>query len=276
MNYVNVRFFYQPLQPWTDILVAYLSDEDYESFTENDLGLNAYISEDKFNENTIKSICDSLDCSINFEIQQIKQKNWNAQWESSFEPVIIERFCGIRAHFHAPLDVMYEIIITPKMSFGTGHHFTTSGMIMALNDIILMNQRILDMGCGTGVLAILAEKMGSKDIVAIDIDEWAYHNTLENCQQNSCKHIQVKRGGSEQIEGIFNVILANINRNVLIKDLSKYSTHLEINGIILLSGFYESDLEQIKNEANTHSLYYESHFNQNDWVVARFIKKRIQ
>ena len=273
MNYITVRFYYQPLQPWTDILVAYLSEIKFEGFIENNLGMNAYIKENHFNDEVIQTICNSLDCSINYQSQRLEQENWNAKWESSFEPIIIDRFCGIRAHFHEPLNVQHELIITPKMSFGTGHHYTTSGMIKALKNVDLTNQKVLDMGCGTGVLAILAEKMGSKHIVAIDIDEWAYRNAIENCQQNNCRYIQIKKGGRDQIEGLFNIILANINRNILIDDLSRYSLHLEKNGTILLSGFYESDLGLIKDEANAHSLTYESHFSQQDWVVARFTKK---
>ena len=274
MNYISVSFYYQPLQPWTDILVAYLSEIYFESFVENNSGMDAYIEEHYFDTKSIDRICKSLQCPIKYQFQRIEQENWNTKWETSFEPVIIDHFCGIRADFHSPLNVEFELVITPKMAFGTGHHLTTSGMIKSMRSMNLKSQKVLDMGCGTGVLAILAEKMGATSILAIDIDEWAYQNAKENIQKNNCQYIQLEKGGSEKIEGVFNCILANINRNILINDLSTYATHLDNNGVILLSGFYESDLDKITKEANSNALAYESHFSQDNWTVARFKKHK--
>ena len=272
MNYTEVLFSFQPLQPWSEILVAYLSDLEFESFEDTDYGIKAYISADVFNLTEIESICETLDCDIAIQHKIIKQQNWNAKWESDFQPILIANNCGIRAKFHKPLDVEYEIIITPKMSFGTGHHATTNGMMTSMFDLDFFSKRVLDMGCGTAVLAILAEKLGSNEIQAIDVEEWAYKNAIENSKMNTCNNIQVLWGGKEKIEGDFDIILANINRNILLEDMSIYSKHLKQDGIILLSGFYIKDLDKISEEAINNKLQYINHTSQQDWVTAKFKK----
>ena len=166
-----------------------------------------------------------MDCKIDINHKVIKQENWNAKWESDFQPITIGNKCGIRADFHEPLEVDYEIIITPKMSFGTGHHATTYGMIEAMIRLDFQEKKVLDMGCGTAVLAILAHQLGSNKVVAIDIEEWAYNNALENISMNGSSNILVHKGGKEKIEGEFDIILANINRNILIQDMYAYSSH---------------------------------------------------
>lgn len=272
MNYINVTFSFQPLHPWTDILVAYLSEINFDSFEEQTYGINAYISKSDFDRYKIQAICDALECQIDFQCHEVQQDNWNAKWESSFEPIIIDHFCGIRANFHSPLEVDYELVITPKMSFGTGHHSTTAGIIKAMRTLDMKQQNVLDMGCGTGVLAILAEKMGAKSVLAIDIDDWAFRNAQENIRQNNSQCIHLKKGGSDAIEGNFDIILANINRNILLNDLGTYSSHLNSQGTILLSGFYDTDLEILTQEAHKHSLDYHSHFSHKQWTVAHFTK----
>ena len=256
----------------SEILVAYLSDLHFESFEDINQGVRAYIKEDDFNFYDIESICKQLDCKIDINHKIIKQENWNAKWESDFQPITIGKKCGIRADFHEPLEVEYEIIITPKMSFGTGHHATTYGMIEAMLAPKFFDKKVLDMGCGTAVLAILAHQLGSNKVDAIDIEEWAYNNALENISMNGSSNIVVHKGGKEKIEGEFDIILANINRNILIQDMHAYSSHLLQNGLILFSGFYEQDLDLIKQEAKRQGLKYINHNSKNNWVTAKFQK----
>lgn len=273
MKYKEVIFSFRPLNPWSEILIAYLSELDFESFENIKEGVRGYIKQDDFNLSDIKKICNQLDCKITINHKVIKQQNWNAKWESDFQPIIIGKKCGIRSIFHQPLeDVDYEIIITPKMSFGTGHHATTYGMIELMLGLNFFDKKVLDMGCGTAVLAILAEQLGAKKVVAIDIEEYAYNNALENISINKSSQIVLHKGGKEKIEGNFNIILANINRNILIKDMNAYSSHLNENGLILFSGFYEQDLELIKYEANLQRLKYIGHNSKNNWVTAKFKK----
>ena len=272
MNYKEVIFSFQPLQPWSEILVAYLSDLDFESFEDINEGVRAYIKEDDFNFSDIERVCSQLDCKIDINYKVIKQENWNAKWESDFQPITIGNKCGIRADFHEPLEVEHEIIITPKMSFGTGHHATTYGMMEAMLSLDFQEKKVLDMGCGTAVLAILAYQLGSNKVDAIDIEKWAYNNALENISMNESSNIVVHKGGQEKIEGEFDIILANINRNILLKDMHSYSSHLVSKGLILFSGFYEQDLDLIKEEAKRQKLEYISHSAKNKWVTAKFQK----
>ena len=272
MNYKEVLFSFYPLEPWSEILIAYLSELEFESFEDVNSGVRAYIKENEFNLSEIERICNQIDCKIDIQHKIIKQENWNAKWESDFQPITIGDKCGIRADFHQPLDVEYEIIITPKMSFGTGHHATTYGMMESMLNLDFNTKRVLDMGCGTAVLAILAEKLGSLEIQAIDNEEWAYNNAIENSKMNTCQHIEICQGGEEVIVGDFDIILANINRNILLKDMHSYSSHLVSKGLILFSGFYEQDLDLIKEEANRQKLEYISHSAKNKWVTAKFQK----
>ena len=272
MNYKEVIFLFQPLNPWSEILIAFLSDLDFESFEEINEGVRAYIKEDDFNFSEIDSICSQLDCKIDINYKVIKQENWNAVWESDFHPITIGNKCGVRADFHKPLDLEYEIIITPKMSFGTGHHATTYGMMEAMLSLDFQEKKVLDMGCGTGVLSILAHQLGSKKVDAVDIEEWAFNNAIENISLNGISNIVVYKGGKEKIEGDFDIILANINRNILIQDMYSYSSHMLQNGLILFSGFYEQDLALISQEAIRQGLKYISHNSKNNWVTAKFQK----
>lgn len=272
MNYNRVIFTFQPLEPWSEILIAYLSELNFESFEETSDGVVGYILEQDVDKAQIQEICERLDCHISFENKTVIQENWNSKWESSFQPIVIDDFCGIRADFHEPIEVANEIIITPKMSFGTGHHSTTEGMIKAMRTIDFRRKSVLDMGCGTAVLAILAEKLKADTVQAIDIEEWAYKNAIENTQKNQCNKIKVLFGGSEKIKGDFDIILANINRNILLSDMSTYASHLKANGLILFSGFYEKDLDIIREKASKNNLDYIQHFSIKDWVISTFSK----
>ena len=274
MTYTEVRFQVTPAEPGLQILIAQLDDIGFESFVEERDELKAYIKTDVFSENAIKAcqIYNNTEFDVRYSIHDIEDVNWNKTWEDNFQPVEISTDCVIRAPFHKEFGVRYELIIEPKMSFGTGHHGTTHLMLRALFNENLKDKTVLDMGCGTGVLSILAEKLGSKQILAIDIDEWCFINTLENQERNNCQTISVKQGSHEQIEGKFDVVLANINRNILVEQLPVYSKHLNENAVVLLSGFYEADLKFINSVCQDLGLKYVKHQLKNDWVCAKYTK----
>jgi ribosomal protein L11 methyltransferase len=272
MNYTEVIFEFSHLEPWREILIAYLAEEGFESFEDTDAGMKAYIPTTHFDEMKLKQRCGDVQVDVSYSFKDIEDENWNEKWETNFQAVVIDKSCGIRASFHDPLDVEHEVIITPKMSFGTGHHATTSGMMRQMLSVDFQRKRVLDMGCGTAVLAILAEKLGAKEVLAIDIEEWAFNNSKENMEVNGSKNIEVDQGGAEKIRGTFDVILANINRNVLLQDMQLYGQHLKDGGTILFSGFYQEDLALIKDEASKHNLTFQSHQHKDNWVTAQFQK----
>lgn len=274
MTYTEVRFQVTPAEPGLQILIAQLDEIGFESFVEEQDELKAYIKTDLFSENDIKAIqiYNNPEFDVRYSIHDIEDVNWNQAWEDNFQPVEISSDCIIRAPFHKSFDVKYELIIEPKMSFGTGHHGTTHLMLRALFDENLKGTTVLDMGCGTGVLSILAEKLGAKQILAIDIDEWCFINTLENQERNNCQNITVKQGSYEQIEDQFDVVLANINRNILVEQLPTYAKHLNVNTVVLLSGFYEADLKIINSVCQDLGLKYVKHQLKNEWVCAKYIK----
>lgn len=258
--YIACYFKVRPLQPAVEILIAELAEVGFESFLETDDGLTAYIQKKDWQESILTDIhvLDSVDFNINFTFEDIEQSNWNAEWEKNFHPTVVDNMCVVRAPFHKAINVPYEIVIEPKMSFGTGHHETTHLMIQQLLKSDLHGRSVLDMGCGTGVLAILAEMKGAKPIDAVDIDNWSYLNSLENIKRNNCKHISVFEGDVQLIrQRKYDVIIANINRNVLLKDIHTYATSLNENGVVLLSGFYLEDLPVIEKECNRNMLKLE-------------------
>ncbi|KAA9038595.1 50S ribosomal protein L11 methyltransferase [Ginsengibacter hankyongi] len=227
----------------SDILIAELSENNFYAFEQNDNDLIAYIKQEDFDATKLVTL---LPPGIAYKYSIIEDRNWNKEWESNFHPVIINDFAGIRASFHKPLqNVKHEIIITPKMSFGTGHHATTFLMIDLMQKINFNNKKVLDFGTGTGILAILAEKLGAASILAIDNDEWSINNTSENIIANNCNRIITEERNT--IAGISNVdiILANINFNVLTENVNNFSMLLERNSVLLLSGFLEGDEKNI-------------------------------
>ncbi|NNC69236.1 MAG: 50S ribosomal protein L11 methyltransferase, partial [Flavobacteriaceae bacterium] len=251
-TYIAYHFIVNPKEPATEILIAELGNAGFESFVENDSGLVAYITKEAHQEQILKNIyvLQSTEFDIEYTIEEIAHANWNAQWEKSFQPIQIDNLVSIRAPFHENPGLKYDILIEPKMSFGTGHHETTHLMIQQLIDLDLTNKKVLDMGCGTGILAIFAEMKGANPIVAIDIDQWCYENSIENCQRNNCKHISVFKGDASLITNKkYDVIIANINRNILLADMNSYSECLDKNGILLLSGFYQEDIATIDKAA---------------------------
>ncbi|MDR1951622.1 MAG: 50S ribosomal protein L11 methyltransferase [Bacteroidales bacterium] len=269
---LNIGHHQEPMQ--TEILIAQLGELGFDSFVENPNQLLAYIPSENFSENDVFSL---LKTSINidsFSLKKVEEQNWNAVWESSYEPVRFGDFCNIRAPFHEPVsDVKFDLIIEPKMSFGTAHHETTSLMIEWLKTEPVEGKRVLDMGCGTGVLAILAKKLGAKFVEAIDNDEWAFENTKENILRNETSDIVVKLGDAENLKGKnFDVVIANINRNILIRDMPIYIQTMSKNAVILLSGFYKSDLNSVAEVCVANGLHYVSHLEKNHWTAAKFIK----
>jgi len=278
MDYTEVSFKIEPKSTGTDILIAELSQIGYESFVETDEFLQSYIPANLFNIEDITglNIFQSKEYSISFQQKTIKDQNWNEVWESNFSPVLIKDMVYIRAPFHAEKkDVEFEIVIEPKMSFGTAHHETTSLMIEMMLDEKMSGKSVLDMGCGTGILAILSEILGASNITAVDNDEWAFENVKENIVKNKCKSIVVQLGDADSIFGrIYDFILANINRNILLQDMAKYAQCLGDNGVILFSGFYDDDLEQIKSSARKCNLKFDKNLTKNNWVAARFVKTK--
>lgn len=265
------------LQEIKDILIAQLNEIGYESYDETEQGVKAYILEKFFDLEKVKTLqvnrINGLNIDYKFEV--IKTQNWNEVWEKSFDPIIVEDQCLIRAPFHDNTPkTRFEIVIEPKMSFGTGHHETTYLMLKTMLDLDFNNKVVLDMGSGTGVLAILACMKGASEISAIDIDEWAYNNAVENIDRNDCNKIKVLQGDASQlINQQFDIIIANINRNILLDDIKHYAKVLKSGGTLLLSGLYERDLPLIQKEATLHNIEYVTHLEKHNWVAVRFIKK---
>ncbi|MEZ5146786.1 MAG: 50S ribosomal protein L11 methyltransferase [Bacteroidales bacterium] len=277
MTWTEVRIKIKPSSPGSEIMMALLSEIGYESFEETEEGLKAYINSANFSTGNlldiIKGIAENFD--ISFEYSEIPNQNWNEVWESAYEPVTIRNDIYIRAPFHKEKpEFRYQLLIEPKMSFGTAHHETTYLMMELMLDEQLGGKRLLDMGCGTGILAILGEMLGAGNIVAIDNDENAYENALENVRKNKCKNILVLHGDSGLINDQYDVILANINKNILLDDMDIYADHLSPSGLIFLSGFYESDLEDIKRQAGGLGLEYDRSMVKNNWMAARFTKTK--
>ena len=273
--YIQLLFTLKPVQPASEILMAELAQVGFESFVELDDGLEAYIPKTVWKNDLLDDISfiKKSEYDIQYTQKTIAPKNWNEVWESDFKPIVIDDRCAVRATFHEPIDTAYELIITPKMSFGTGHHQTTFMMLQHLLDMDLEGASVLDMGCGTGVLAVLAEKKGGAPIDAIDIEPWCYENTKENALLNNCKSIRAHQGDSSLlVDKKYDVIIANINKNVLIKDMSVYSFCLNTGGTLLLSGFYTSDLEDIQNSCEVAQLEYVSHLEKQNWIAAKFSK----
>lgn len=275
MNYVEASFVLQPVLPAREVLVVELAERGFESFVETEDGLKAYIQETDFQSHLLNDLMTAAipDQRIEVTTNVIADQNWNAQWESSFEPILVDDQCLIRAPFHeVDREYPYTITIEPKMSFGTGHHATTHLIVSAVLPMDCTAKRVLDMGCGTGVLAILAEMRGSAQIDAIDIDEWAYENTLENVERNACRHIRTIRGGAEAIpsDAQYDLILANINRNILTRDMHLYVQHMNKGATILFSGFYESDQPEIRACAEALGLSYVQSKLRNEWTMMEF------
>jgi len=273
MNYIKISIAYSgTVNPdANDIIAAHLSQLDFESFSENENGLEGFISENNFNKQEAEDILEKLclDFHFSWTVEVIAEKNWNEEWEKNYVPVVVAGRCHIRAPFHQKIDgVDYEIEIEPKMSFGTAHHETTQMMIELMLENDFNGLKVLDMGCGTGVLAILAAKMGAKEVLAIDNDEWAFRNSIENVQKNEVTNIRVLQGddrllGNEK----FDIIIANINRNILLQQFDAYANSLISGGLIFLSGFYEDDISHLLEKAQSHKFNLLKKIRKNAWVA---------
>ncbi|MDY3068583.1 MAG: 50S ribosomal protein L11 methyltransferase [Parabacteroides sp.] len=279
MNYYELNFTYNSeieTSVINDILAAVLGEVGFESFTENENGLQAYISEKVYNEDAIKEVLASFPIDgveFNYTTSYVESRDWNEEWEKNyFKPIKINNDCIIRASFHEDEPgYKYNIIIDPKMAFGTGNHATTFLMISEMLKLDLEGKELLDMGCGTAVLAILAKLKNASRVVAIDIDEWAYNNAIENIKLNHTEEIQTALGGAEKIDefGKFDIIFANINRNILLNDMHVYKTHLKDGGTLFMSGFYTEDIPAISEECNKNGLNLVSYSEKDHWVAVK-------
>jgi ribosomal protein L11 methyltransferase len=276
MDYIELTAKILPLEVGRDILTAELADIGFESFVETEDGLQAYIQKDSFQEDEVQqlNILKQTSFNINYSLKTIEDQNWNEVWEKGFNPINVEDKCYIRAPFHEmEKDIELEIVIEPKMSFGTGHHETTYLMVKRILDLNIENRDVLDMGCGTGVLAILAKLKNANKVMAVDIDEWAYQNTIENISKNDNLSIAVEMGGVEVIKDKqFDVIFANINRNILLQDMEAYDKALKQGGSILFSGFFTSDKQLLLTEAAKYKLSLIYSDDKNDWALLHLIK----
>ena len=257
-----------------ELIMAALGELGFESFVENENGLLAYIQAPDFDVSILNNQELWPEGSTpSYTWQIIEDQNWNALWESNFEPVIIDGRCMVRAPFHPKNnDIEFDIEIEPKMSFGTAHHETTSQIICLLLNTDVKDKTVLDMGCGTGVLAILAAMKGASKITAIDNDEWAYHNSVENTAKNNLPHIDVYQGDAALLEGKhFDILIANINRNILLNDMHHYRKCMTPGSILMMSGFYTQDVEAITTRANELGLSFISQTKKNNWATATFV-----
>lgn len=269
MNYICYTFNVSPPQPGSEILMAIIADFGFESFDQTDNGFNAYINEGLAQTVDLSDL-NFEDFSFSYGFKKIETTNWNAEWEKNFEPVVIEPLLCIRAPFHPKnLHVKHEIVIMPKMSFGTGHHQTTRQVCAQMFNTDFKNKRVLDMGCGTGILAILATILEASNIVAIDIDEWSVENAIENCRDNNASNIVIKKGDVDVLEheDYFDIILANINKNILKKQIPVYANKIAKGGQLFLSGFFTTDVAELTSLAETLGFSFISSNNDEEWAV---------
>ncbi len=274
-SYLEFDFKVNPPIPGTDILISELADAGFESFEETDKGCKAWIPAESYDDSLfdIIAVFKSSEFHISYEVKMIAPLNWNAVWESSFEPVITDQ-CIIRAPFHVvDRKFEYEVVILPQMSFGTGHHETTSLMVAKLLTMDLQEKDVLDMGCGTGVLAILASMKGAAKVWAVDNNTNAVENTLENITLNKAERILVHKGDAAILQGnVFHVIFANINRNVLLADMRSYAGALKQGGSLLLSGFFETDIVQLLDCCGQNGLTEKERALKNGWALLEMRK----
>lgn len=278
MNYVEIICAVEPVEPWSEILIAELADIGFESFSEEENGFKAYVSACDYRAKAVKEIFERErnpgPDKLSFEVTKIGSRNWNAVWEGNFEAVTIAGKCHIRAPFHPKKpDISFDIVIEPKMSFGTGHHETTSLVVEWLLETDLREKSVLDMGCGTGVLAILAAKKGAKPVTAIDNYLFAYENTIENAERNGIDDMKVLHGDAKLLgDEMYDAVIANITRNVLLEDMAAYIKVLKPGGIMFLSGFLSFDRDIIFDEAMNLGLQNGGEKILKDWVSLKLLK----
>lgn len=269
MYYTRLQVICNP--DFAEILMAEIAEAGFDTFMETDKGFEAYVELEKFDKEQLQYIKDrySEQTPLIFYQDRIEKQNWNEEWEKSYQPIIVDDKCLIRAEFHK-IDKVYPyvITITPKMSFGTGHHQTTYLMVKAQMDIDHQSKRVMDAGCGTAILSIMASKRGAKEVVAFDIDEWSVVNGQENIEVNNCNNISLQQGKLSEVNitGTFDIILANINKNVLLEEIKLYQEYLVPGGLLLLSGFYTRDIADLLKEGSTYNLKEVSRDERESWA----------
>ena len=281
MKYFEVTFTTQPCNETTNDVVSALAGEiGFESFVEWKNGVQAYIQQNLFDEEALKEMVNEFplpDTHITYTIQEAEDKDWNEEWEKNFfQPIVIGDRCCIHSTFHKDTPkTEYEILINPQMAFGTGHHETTSSIICELLDADLNGKNVLDMGCGTSILAILASMRGAKAVTAIDIDDWCVNNSRDNIALNNIHNIEVKWGDAALLEGHepFDVIIANINRNILLADMSRYAACMHSGSELFMSGFYVEDIPAIQEKAESLGMTFLHHREKNNWAAVKFVMK---
>jgi len=261
---------------WQEVLIALLAEIRYEGFEQQEDVLRAYVSEEQFDQAALEGVLGQF--GLGYTRQQLAERNWNEEWEKNFQPVVVDSFCAIRAHFHEPIiGVEHELLITPKMSFGTGHHATTFMMIRAMRDLPLQGKQVLDFGTGTGVLAILAERLGAGKVMAIDNDDWSISNAQENIENNGCNIVIVSKLDSlSKLDAGFDVILANINKHVILAEMAAMGQHLGMGGVILLSGLLEDDYKDIENEATRNNFSISVRTTKGAWICVKMERATAQ
>ncbi|WP_164108342.1 MULTISPECIES: 50S ribosomal protein L11 methyltransferase [Sphingobacterium] len=278
MKYTAVNFISADIQDWQkDLLIADLGDIGFDTFEDSEQGFDAYIPSSNLDVQRLETLLldQVVDYQLDYSINEIEEENWNTLWESNFNPILVDDVCYVRATFHeAKPEYKYEIVIDPKMSFGTGHHQTTSMMLSFILANDFNGKRVLDMGCGTGILAILAAKKGASSLLAVDYDSICVESVEENKVLNGVTNLESRLGSKEVIEGgMYDTILANINRNILLDQLDTYESVLEKGGELYLSGFYEAeDLDIIKHKCEGLGLFFKERKVMDQWCAAKFVK----
>lgn len=278
MEYIELNIILEPRDPWAEILIADLAEHGYESFMETEKGIMAYgrIGDIDVSNPLKDTLLSQKQPEFKYSVESkvIPHENWNAKWEADFQPVVVDDYCTILAPFHDQSKVKgMPVIIQPQMSFGTGHHQTTYMMAKALFELKEMPEKVLDMGTGTGVLAIIAEKLGAGEIIAVDIEDWSVENTVENAERNNCLKIKALHGDIDVVPQIgYALILANINKNVLLTHIPFYSNLMDSNAVLLLSGFFETDAQELIRAAKKVGLNDCGIMTRDEWCCLKFIK----
>ena len=277
MEYKKATFTLKPYSSEaSEIAMALLGDMGFESFVETNDGFEAYIQTQLFDEDILKTLyIPFAETEFDYSTETIPDQNWNEYWEKNyFSPIVINNQCVVRSPFHKDYpEVEHQIVIEPKMAFGTGHHETTAMMIEHILETDMNSKNVLDMGCGTGILGILASMRGAAEVTGIDIDTWCVENSIENCRLNNIANMEILLGDASLLtsEKKFDVILANINRNILLEDISRYRKVLNDTGVLMLSGFYDNDLDKIDETAQLNGMFIKNKKENNHWVAVTYI-----